>query len=97
MQIRMMHSMPDMLLDSEELRVSRFPSSNALVHDPVAEAQFEKGVRPWSSREADIFLDKFQEYGKNFREISNHLEGRSVGDCIVYYYQHQKVEPLPSF
>ncbi|OUS41831.1 hypothetical protein BE221DRAFT_187764 [Ostreococcus tauri] len=91
-ELRRMTTIPDMILDPEELRVSVFDSRNNLVEDPVAERDRINRIRPWTKAEKKIFHEKFAAYGKNFRRISEHLEGRDTGDCVMYYYKFQKTD-----
>jgi len=91
-ELRHMTKIPDMILDPEELRYSVFDSLNGLVEDPVAERDRLNLVRPWTKAEKAIFHEKFASYGKNFRRISQHLEGRDTGDCVMYYYKFQKTD-----
>ena len=91
-ELRHMTTIPDMILDPEELRYSVFDSLNGLVEDPVAERDRLNLIRPWTKAEKTIFHEKFAAYGKNFRRISQHLEGRDTGDCVMYYYKFQKTD-----
>ena len=84
--------LPPQLLDPEERRLSAFRSRNALVEDPLAEKEALKLVRPWTETEKKIFHEKFASFGKNFKRIATHIDGRTTSDCVVYYYQRQKTD-----
>jgi hypothetical protein len=81
---------PTMILDTEERRVLRFNSKNALVRDPLGEMQAERTCNPWTVDEQRIFAERFQLYNKDFRRISTFLRNRTVADCVVFYYKRQK-------
>ena len=91
-ELRHMTKIPDMILDPHERRVAIFDSLNGLVEDPVAERDRLNLIRPWTKAEKKIFHEKFASYGKNFRRIAEHLEGRDTGDCVMYYYKFQKTD-----
>ena len=84
--------LPPQVLDPEERRLSAFRSRNALVEDPLAEKEALKLVRPWTETEKKIFHEKFASFGKNFKRIATHIDGRTTSDCVVYYYQRQKTD-----
>ena len=84
---------PDMLSE-EEKRAIRFPSKNGLRRDPVADLQADRDLRPWTQEERDIFIEKYMEFPKQFRQIASFLEHRTTGDCIKYYYRFQKLKEL---
>ena len=87
-----MTTIPNMILDPEERRCAIFDSRNGLVEDPVAERDRINLIRPWTKAEKAIFHERFASYGKNFRRIAEHLEGRDTGDCVMYYYKFQKTD-----
>ena len=91
-ELRHMTTIPDMVLDPQQLRWEIFDSRNNLVEDPVAERDRINLIRPWTKAEKKIFHEKFNSYGKNFRRIAEHLEGRDTGDCVMYYYKFQKTD-----
>ena len=91
-ELRHMTTIPNMILDPEERRCAIFDSRNGLVEDPVAERDRINLIRPWTKAEKAIFHERFASYGKNFRRIAEHLEGRDTGDCVMYYYKFQKTD-----
>ena len=91
-ELRHMTTIPDMILDPEELRYSVFDSLNGLVEDPVAERDRLNLIRPWTKAEKTIFHEKFAAYGKNFRRISQHLrraETRAIASCTITNFKRR--------
>ncbi|KAK6144785.1 hypothetical protein DH2020_021605 [Rehmannia glutinosa] len=72
--------MPALILD-KEIKMSRFISNNALVHDQSLTAE-----------EREIFIDKLAIFGKNFSKIASFLEHKTIADCIEFYYKNHKSE-----
>eukprot|EP00854_Cymbomonas_tetramitiformis_P003179 gene3179-4024_t len=87
---RTIAKLPTMILDESERNLQCFQSKNGLVLDPQAELELERMVNPWTPEEHRTFTDRYLQYNKDFRKISEFLPNRSVADCIVYYYKHQK-------
>ena len=47
----------------------------------------------WSEAERKVFMDLFLQHPKEFRTISSALPGnRSQGDCVAFFYKHQKLD-----
>jgi len=82
------------LLDSEERRWRRFDTKNGLITSEEAENEMEeeKIRNIWTPRERRIFLEKYQQFPKDFTKIASFLEHRSTADCLVFYYKNQKSE-----
>jgi hypothetical protein len=89
--------LPAMILDEREREARVLPSDCALVEDPVGELKQQALVNIWTPEERRIFVDKFQQYPKDFRRISSFLEHRSVGDCVRYFYENQKSEEFANY
>lgn len=82
---------PPPLLDKDERRV-KFINRNGLIRDPLAALNERKHKNIWTEKERKIFKDKFIHNPKDFDFISSFLPGKSVGDCILFYYQTKKKE-----
>ena len=46
----------------------------------------------WTDPEKEIFKEKFLLHSKNFGQIAQFLERKSVSDCVQYYYLSKKTE-----
>jgi hypothetical protein len=98
-KMKTMIQIPNMiLLDSDERRWRKFDTKNGLVTTLEAEREMEEErlTNMWSSRERRIFMDKYQQFPKDFTKIASFLEHRSVSDCLVFYYKNQKSEEFSS-
>ena len=82
------------LLASEERRWRKFDTKNGLITSEEAdnEMEEEKIRNIWSPRERRIFLEKYQQFPKDFTKIASFLEHRTTADCLVFYYKNQKSE-----
>lgn len=90
--LRAVLKMPAMILGERDRMCRRFYSKNALIEDPVILEKERKTVNPWTLEEKKIFLEKFALYNKNFSKISGHLDYKTTGDCVEFYYRNQKSE-----
>ncbi|CAL0328442.1 unnamed protein product [Lupinus luteus] len=82
--------MPALILDQKEKMISKFISSNGLVEDPLAIEKERAMINPWTSEETDTFLEKFLNYGKDFRKIATFLDHKTTADCVEFYYKNHK-------
>ncbi|XP_019461170.1 PREDICTED: uncharacterized protein LOC109360607 isoform X2 [Lupinus angustifolius] len=78
--------MPALILDQK----SKFISSNGLVEDPLAVERERAMINPWTSKETEVFLEKFENYGKDFRKIASFLDHKTTADCVKFYYKNHK-------
>jgi nuclear receptor co-repressor 1 len=46
----------------------------------------------WTDAEKEIFKEKFLLHPKNFGQIAQFLERKTVSDCVQYYYLSKKTE-----
>lgn len=88
----MSFSTPAMMLDPWERRWKMYINRNGLVEDPVQELKEDFIGKDWTVEEKQIFRDKFLQHPKDFKAISNSLEHRTMAECIVFFYKHQKTE-----
>lgn len=83
--LKTMSPVPDML--TEEQKRVRYTNQSGRVDDPVFEEyQRRFHMNPWRSRERKVFVDKFRQFGKNFRKIASFLPHKDVFDCVQLYY-----------
>ncbi|KAF7820112.1 Nuclear receptor corepressor 1 [Senna tora] len=82
--------MPALILNDKEKKISRFPSSNRLIKDPIAYEKARAMNNLWTSEEKDIFMDKFAAFGKDFRKIASFLDHKTTADCVEFYYKNHK-------
>lgn len=82
--------MPALILDEKEKTISRFPSRNGLIEDPLAYEKERAMINPWTSEEKDIFMEKFAAFGKDFRKIASFLDHKTTADCVEFYYKNHK-------
>lgn len=54
---------PDQIIDDSARRAC-FPTTNALIEDPVAELAYEDSLHPWTAEEKRVFMDKFMAHPK---------------------------------
>jgi serine/arginine repetitive matrix protein 2 len=80
---------PDML--PREERRCTYDDDNDLVEDPLEFYDFA-GNREviWTETEKAIFAKIFPNCQKQFGKIADKLPGKSVGDCVQYYYRTKK-------
>ncbi|XP_059091907.1 nuclear receptor corepressor 2-like isoform X2 [Tigriopus californicus] len=89
-----MHSyavVPPLLLPSDE-RKRKFTNNNGLILDPLKEYNERKFLNTWTDSEKEIFKEKFLQTPKNFGQIAQFLERKTVSDCVQYYYLSKKTE-----
>ncbi len=89
-----MHSyavIPPLLLPAEERR-RRFVDNNGLIADPLKDYEERKFVNTWTDAEKEIFKEKFLLHPKNFGQIAQFLERKTVSECVQYYYLSKKTE-----
>lgn len=94
MEDKKMHSyavIPPLLLPPNERR-RRFINNNGLIHDPMKEYHERKFLNTWTDQEKEIFKEKFLLTPKNFGQIAQFLDRKSVSDCVQYYYLSKKTE-----
>lgn len=49
-------------------------------------------IAPWDEGERRLFMDLFLQYPKDFRRIAANMPGRTSGDCVAFFYRHQKLD-----
>jgi len=77
---------PGMLPPDAPERKFAFNDKSLLVEDPVAQdEQFRKRVI-WTPEDVEIFKKKFAQHSKNFSKIAAHLPGKTVEDCVQFFY-----------
>ncbi|KAL9323844.1 hypothetical protein ACSQ67_008701 [Phaseolus vulgaris] len=86
--------MPPLILDEKDKMVSMFKSRNGVVEDPVAVEKERAMINPWTSEERKIYLEKFQEFGKDFRKVASFLDHKTTADCVEFYYRSHKLDCL---
>ena len=94
MEDKKMHSyavIPPLLLPPDERR-RKFTNNNGLVLDPLREYNERKFVNTWTDAEKEIFKEKYLLHPKNFGQIAQFLERKTVSDCVQYYYLSKKTE-----
>lgn len=89
-RLRSLTRLPAVENDEQELRVQNLPNNYGLVENPFADAQNESIDKAWSEAEIRVFKDKFAKDKKNFKKIANALPDRTTGECVLFYYKHQK-------
>ncbi len=94
MEDKKMHSLaviPPLLLPEDERR-RKFANNNGLVLDPLREYEERKFLNTWTEAEKEVFKEKFLQHPKNFGQIAQFLERKTVADCVQYYYLSKKTE-----
>ncbi len=89
-----MHSyavIPPILAPPEERR-RKFTDNNGLIQDPLKEYNERKFLDTWTDSEKEIFKEKYLLHPKNFGQIAQALERKTVPDCVQYYYLSKKTE-----
>jgi serine/arginine repetitive matrix protein 2 len=82
-------TIPDMLPLEERRWV--YDDDNDLVDDPLEFYDFAGNSEPiWTDAEKAIFAKIFPNCQKQFGKIADKLPGKSVGDCVLYYYRTKK-------
>jgi len=79
-----MHSyavIPPLLLPPD-VRRRKFINTNGLVHDPLKDYSERKFFNVWTDAEKEIFKEKFLLHPKNFGQIAQFLERKTVSDCV---------------
>ena len=94
MEDKKMHSyavIPPLLLPPETRR-RRFINTNGLIQEPLRVYNERKFINVWTDAEKEIFKEKFLLHPKNFGQIAQFLERKTVSDCVQYYYLSKKTE-----
>jgi hypothetical protein len=82
-------TIPDMLPLEERRWV--YDDDNDLVEDPLEFYDFAGNSEAiWTDAEKAIFAKIFPNCQKQFGKIADKLPGKSVGDCVLYYYRTKK-------
>ena len=89
-RLRTLTRVPAVENDQHEIHAHDFPNDFGRVNDPVADAHEQSLDKVWSEAEVRVFKDKFAKDRKNFRKIANALPDRTPGECVMFYYRHQK-------
>lgn len=80
---------PDML--PLEQRRCAYDDDNDLVEDPLTFYDFAGNSESiWTDAEKAVFAKIFPNCQKQFGKIADKLPGKSVGDCVLYYYRTKK-------
>lgn len=79
-------------LRTDEQRTLPHGDFESLVEDPMAELKKHQLTKKWNVKEKTIFREKFIEHPKNFGMIASSLDGKSVADCVEYYYNSKRKE-----
>jgi hypothetical protein len=80
---------PDMIPFEERRWV--YDDDNDLVKDPLEFYDFAGNSEAiWTDAEKAIFAKIFPNCQKQFGKIADKLPGKSVGDCVLYYYRTKK-------
>ncbi|KAJ1660139.1 DNA-binding protein snt1 [Dispira simplex] len=87
---------PNMILDPEERKRTLYDNSNGLVHGPVTYYNInrplgESSSGPWKRSQSDMFIRKYLTYPKRFGKIASFVPGKSVTQCVLFYYRTKKV------
>jgi len=96
-RLKNMVKLPPQLIDEKEREARAIASDCGLVEDPVTELEAFKLANIWTPEERKIFVDKFQQFPKDFRRVASYLEHRSVGDCIQFFYENQKSDDFANY
>ena len=94
MEDKKMHSyavIPPLLLPPDERR-RKFTNHNGLILDPLREYNERKFVNTWTDQEKETFKEKYLLHPKNFGQIAQFLERKTVSDCVQFYYLSKKTE-----
>ena len=94
MEDKKMHSyavIPPLLLPPDARR-RKFINTNGLIQDPLREFNERKFINVWTDAEKEIFKEKFLLHPKNFGQIAQFLERKTVSECVQYYYLSKKTE-----
>lgn len=70
----------------------RFVCQAGLVTECRAQVQETHDISKWTDEEKQIFRERFLATPKNFPSIASFLEGKTVAECIRYYYLTKKTE-----
>lgn len=68
-----------------------YNDANARVFDPVSYYERSHESEFWSEDEKDIFLKAYVDTPKSFAEIAEKIPGKTVQDCVLFYYMNKKV------
>ena len=80
------------LLSKYEIEsLQKFHNNNDLVLDAAADLESfnQKQTLLWTEHDRNLFRQKLALHGKDFRKISEYLEGKSTQDCVSYYYREK--------
>ncbi|TIA89798.1 hypothetical protein E3P99_01868 [Wallemia hederae] len=67
-----------------------YDNANARIFDPSTYYERSHESRTWSEDEKDIFLKAYVDTPKSFAEIAEKLPGKTVQDCVLFYYMNKK-------
>ncbi|GAX73612.1 hypothetical protein CEUSTIGMA_g1063.t1 [Chlamydomonas eustigma] len=90
--LKNMCELPNLMLDPWQRRWRAFDNRNGIQPEPDLDMLFDRGVKAWTEEEKQTFMEKFLQYPKDFGRIASYLPNRSAGDCVAFFYKHQKLE-----
>ena len=78
------------LQEHQKQEQRRHSSMDNLMADPLLVYLREMSSMDWLEEERKTFTEVYREHPKNFGKIAKHLEGKTVKDCVKYYYLTKK-------
>uniref|UniRef100_A0A1I8H0P0 SANT domain-containing protein n=1 Tax=Macrostomum lignano TaxID=282301 RepID=A0A1I8H0P0_9PLAT len=85
--------LPPMLLAPWDIARRYVNTQGLLLTDPSQHWSSHQDLSfKWTEAERQIFREKFLVFGKNFSAISAYLHGKSVSECVQFYYLTKKKE-----
>lgn len=83
-------TVPDMISVSQGRVDCLYEDNSLLVHDTEEFFAPHTGIRDWTPKEKQIFLDKYAAFPKQFGVIADYLPHKTASQCVAYYYLHKK-------
>ena len=88
-KMRQSSIIPPMIYNSWQRKYPYLNQNNFIQSDAT---NFYKQMPDWSSKEKQIFIEKFTQSPKNFAYISSFLENKTTEQCIQFYYMTKKTK-----
>lgn len=84
-------NIPNQKVTSIDRWACAYDDANARIFDPTTYYERSHESQTWSEDEKDIFLKAYVDTPKSFAEIAEKVPGKTVQDCVLFYYMNKKV------
>ncbi|TIA80749.1 hypothetical protein E3P98_02483 [Wallemia ichthyophaga] len=89
--VRTQANIPNQEVTSIDRWACSYNDANARIFDPTRYYERSYESLAWSEEEKEVFLKAYVDTPKSFAEIAEKIPGKTVQDCVLFYYMNKKV------